>query len=225
MNSLRMGALAALSFALVAAACSGGSSETDEPPALPTQTQPNEMAMDTILPVAADEIDDDFPPEIKPDQEPAAIGSLRVDEVMEVRAAVVRVIDGDTITVGFDDGTTETVRLIGIDAPEIGASGEAAEPLGSEASALNAKLLASGEVFLERDVTDRDRFGRLLRYVYAVDASGSLIFVNAALVRAGFASVLTVSPDVRYVDLLVVDEEAAQTDGLGIWASAEGGEP
>ena len=82
------------------------------------------------------------------------------------RVALVAVVDGDTIRVRRADGTQERVRYIGIDTPESVTPERPVEPWGKDASEANAALLAKGTVYLERDISDRDRFGRLLRYVW-----------------------------------------------------------
>ena len=121
-------------------------------------------------------------------------------------AKVVQVIDGDTIVI--DSG--HHVRYIGIDTPEIG------EPFYEEAKQANKGLVSGKTVLLERDVTERDKWGRLLRYVY-VDG----IFVNAELVRQGYARVYPYGtfPDVKYYDILKQAEEEAKQAKRGIWGS------
>lgn len=104
------------------------------------------------------------------------------------------------------------MRYIGIDTPEIG---ENAEPLGDEATAANADLIAGGRVCLETDTSDRDRFGRLLRYVWLEDGT----FVNEALVRDGLAEAVRFPPDTKHHDTrLQPAEDAARAEGLGLWA-------
>ncbi len=93
---------------------------------------------------------------------------------------VVSVTDGDTIKVRLADGREEKVRYIGINTPEMD------QPFGEEAKSANQALVTGREVRLVRDVRERDRYGRLLRYVY-VDG----LFVNAELVRIGYAQAVT----------------------------------
>ncbi len=102
---------------------------------------------------------------------------------------VTRVIDGDTIEI-FLDGKTEKVRLIGIDTPEKG------KPYFNEATEKTKELCLGKEVRLEKDVSEKDRYDRLLRYVYVGD-----LFVNAELVKQGYASAYTYPPDVKYSEL------------------------
>lgn len=135
------------------------------------------------------------------------------------RAAVVRIVDGDTIIVDRGLGN-ERVRYIGIDTPESVIPDRTPEPFGPEATSANEALLAGGVVFLERDVSETDRFGRLLRYVWVRDGAdpSRWTMVNRALVAAGWATVTTFPPDVRHADLFVAVQRAARDASLGIWA-------
>ncbi len=128
---------------------------------------------------------------------------------------LLRVIDGDTIEVQQADGTEERVRYIGIDTPEIG------EPLFDEATEQNAGLLGQGDLFLQADLTERDRFERLLRYIWVRQADGTFVFVNGTLVALGLASITTFPPDVAHVDLYQDAQDLAQGAGLGVWAEPE----
>ena len=121
-------------------------------------------------------------------------------------AVVIRVIDGDTITVegGY------RVRYIGIDTPEVYPQSEA---FGREALRANRRLVEGKEVHLERDVSETDKYGRLLRYVYVDDT-----FVNVELVRQGLASAKAYPPDTKYQDYLEKMEAEAREAGRGIWA-------
>jgi micrococcal nuclease len=124
----------------------------------------------------------------------------------------VRVIDGDTIDVGFD-GVIERVRLILIDTPEVSGG---VECYGREASARTAALLPVGStVTLERDVSERDRFDRLLRYMYIADGR----MLNEVLVADGFATVATFPPDVKHLDRLREAEAAARAGSRGLWSA------
>lgn len=126
---------------------------------------------------------------------------------------VVRVIDGDTIEVAIA-GVPTTVRYIGVDTPETVHPSEPTGCFGAEASAYNKALVAGTFVQLERDISDTDKYGRLLRYVY-VDG----VMVNYELVRGGYAQVVTYPPDVRYTDMFRAAEASARTAGLGLWGS------
>jgi endonuclease YncB( thermonuclease family) len=134
-------------------------------------------------------------------------------------AVVTRIVDGDTIRVTID-GTEFPVRYIGIDAPEPDTTDPAVKQLADAATATNAALVEGQNVVLERDVSERDEFDRLLRNVWLVDSGGSQVLVNLELVRLGFAAVTTFPPDEKYVDLLTSAQAAAQSEALGLWASA-----
>jgi micrococcal nuclease len=121
-------------------------------------------------------------------------------------AKVVKVIDGDTIDVSIS-GTIYRVRYIGIDTPEIG------EPFYQEATNKNSEFVGGKTVKLERDVSETDKYGRLLRYVYVGD-----LFVNAELVRSGYARAITYQPDVRYQVFLESIEQEAKQAFRGMWA-------
>ena len=131
------------------------------------------------------------------------------------RAQVLRVVDGDTIRVRVE-GHTERVRYIGVDTPESVKPGTPVQCFARRASAANAALVAGRSVRLVSDVEQRDRYGRLLAYVYR-EPDGA--FVNAALVRDGFARPLTIAPNVahaREFDGLARDARHARR---GLWAA------
>lgn len=125
---------------------------------------------------------------------------------------VKRVIDGDTILLA----NGEKVRYIGIDTPEINHSTKGAEPFGLEAKEANEQLVEGKRVRLEFDVERRDRYGRLLAYVFLEDGT----FVNGWLVEHGLARARAYPPNVRYQDLLERLEWQAQEKRLGLWAGA-----
>jgi micrococcal nuclease len=131
-----------------------------------------------------------------------------------LEGAVVRVVDGDTIHVRI--GTRiEKVRYIGVNTPEVHHPTRGEEPGGRTALELNRRLVAGRSVRLELDVQERDRYGRLLAYVWV----GNLM-VNAELVRRGYAQVMTVPPNVRYQDLFLRLQREAREAGRGLWRRA-----
>ena len=130
-----------------------------------------------------------------------------------VQAQVIRVIDGDTIEVVVV-GQTYKVRYIGIDTPETKHPTKPVEPYGPEAAAKNEELVGGKIVGLEKDVSETDRYGRLLRYVYVGD-----LMVNAELVRLGYAQVSTYPPDVKYQDLFLQLQREAREAGRGLWGA------
>jgi micrococcal nuclease len=131
-------------------------------------------------------------------------------------ATVTSITDGDTIKVSID-GTEFPVRYIGMDTPEPDATDPAIKRLADAATAANSGLVEGKDVYLEREVSDTDRFGRLLRDVWLVDDGGSYVLVNLELVRLGYAQISTFPPDVRYVRELTTAQAKAQSDGVGIW--------
>jgi micrococcal nuclease len=134
------------------------------------------------------------------------------------RAEVVRVVDGDTIVVAIA-GVDERVRLIGIDTPESVDPRSPVDCFGLEASAAAKALLPEGtEVQLVRDVEARDRYDRLLAYVYKVDDG---TFVNRALAEQGYAEVATFPPNVAHTEELVAAVARARAGGLGLWGACD----
>ena len=121
-------------------------------------------------------------------------------------ATVTKVIDGDTIIIG----TGQTVRYIGIDAPEVHPE---REDYGFEAWQLNRELVEGKEIVLEKDVSETDKYGRLLRYVYV----GNL-FVNGEMVRLGWAEAKAYPPDMKNQRHLDGLESVARETGRGMWA-------
>jgi micrococcal nuclease len=130
-------------------------------------------------------------------------------------ARVVRVVDGDTIVVALR-GAEERVRYIGMDTPETVKPGTAVQCFGKKASAENRRLVEGRDVRLVADVEARDRYGRLLAYVYR--ASDGL-FVNAELVRRGYATPATFPPNVRHVDEFARLARQARSAGRGLWSA------
>ena len=132
-----------------------------------------------------------------------------------VPATVTDVVDGDTVNVTID-GQPYAVRYIGVNAPETHHPIKGLEPYGPEATEHNRQLVEGQTVYLEADVSDTDRYGRLLRYVYL--PSG--LMVNAALVWEGFAHSITYPPDVEHQDLLLELQRDAQAGNHGLWGIA-----
>jgi micrococcal nuclease len=130
----------------------------------------------------------------------------------------VRVVDGDTIRVVVG-GREEPVRYIGIDTPESVKPGTPVQCFAKRASAFNARLVEGERVRLVSDVEARDRYGRVLAYVYRARDG---LFVNAELVRRGFATTLTISPNVAHAAEFKVLATRARLSGLGLWSRCEG---
>ena len=120
-------------------------------------------------------------------------------------AKVVRVIDGDTIVIE----TGQHVRYIGMNTSEV----ETSECFATEASQININLVLGKEVRLEKDISEIDKYGRLLRFVYIGD-----IFIDDYLVKNGYAETMTVPPDVKYKDQFSQSEKYARENSLGLWS-------
>ena len=134
-------------------------------------------------------------------------------------ATVVAVSDGDTIDVDFG-GDVEPVRLLGIDTPETHHPTKPVECFGAEASARTAELLPEGtEVHLVRDVEARDRYGRLLAYVYRAEDD---LFVNRSLAEDGYADVLDIAPNGAHAAELARAVSTARAEGRGLWGACGG---
>lgn len=131
------------------------------------------------------------------------------ESVLSETVRVKRVIDGDTIE--LENG--ERVRYIGVNAPESVKPNAPVECFGHEASAYNRSLVEGNDVRLEKDVSERDKYGRLLRYVYVGD-----VFVNAKLVEDGYAHTSSFPPDVARQDLFRSFEREARAGKRGLWA-------
>jgi micrococcal nuclease len=124
---------------------------------------------------------------------------------------VTRVIDGDTIEVDIG-GIIYKVRYIGMDTPELDDERPEFCALAQEATRLNRQLVEGETVRLEKDISETDKYGRLLRYVYVGDT-----FVNAELVRQGLAWAKAYEPDTKYQDILDEAEAEARQGKVGIW--------
>ena len=142
---------------------------------------------------------------------PAASGSPAPAGLQQ--ALVVRVVDGDTIEV-LIGGEELRLRYIGVDTPETVDPRRPVGCFGKEASARNRELVDGKTVGLEKDVSETDRYGRLLRYVWL---EGRM--VNAQLVKEGYAVASTYPPDVRHADLFANLEAQARQAGRGLWGA------
>lgn len=117
---------------------------------------------------------------------------------------VAKVIDGDSIVLS----TGEEVRYIGLDTPELSSK----DCFATEAARLNSDMVLGKIVTITADTSDKDKYGRLLRYVY-IDG----IFVNDYLVKNGYAKAMSVPPDTKFSDEFVLSESYAKQNLLGLW--------
>jgi micrococcal nuclease len=118
---------------------------------------------------------------------------------------VVNVIDGDTIAVRIG-GLDYRVRYIGIDTPEVN------EPYYDQATEQNRDLVGGRQVTLIKDVSEKDQYDRLLRYVIIDE-----VFINYEIVRQGYAVAVTFPPDVACSDALLEAEQLARAEEKGLW--------
>lgn len=121
---------------------------------------------------------------------------------------VTKVVDGDTIEI---DGKYK-LRYIGIDTPETVDPRRRVGCFGKEASNKNKELVLGKKVRLEKDVSETDKYGRLLRYVYVGD-----LFVNKYLVEEGYAKASSYPPDIKYQEIFTLAQKTAQSANKGLW--------
>ncbi|MBI2086117.1 thermonuclease family protein [Candidatus Daviesbacteria bacterium] len=129
------------------------------------------------------------------------------------KTLVTKVVDGDTIVVNGQI----TVRFIGIDTPETIDPRRPVGCFGKEASNETKNLLTGREVVLQKDVSDTDKYKRILRYVFLPLENGQILFVNDYLVRVGFAKVYTYPPDVKFDSQFRQAEKEAKEAKRGLW--------
>lgn len=135
-------------------------------------------------------------------------------EPRSLGGVVVKVVDGDTIHVRLGD-RVEKVRYIGVNTPEVRHPTQGEQAGSREAWEVNRRLVAGRQVRLELDTRERDRYGRLLAYVWVGET-----MVNAELVGRGYAQVMTVPPNVRHQQLFLRLQRDAREAGRGLWRRA-----
>lgn len=136
--------------------------------------------------------------------QPSSIGNGKISY-----AKVTKVIDGDTLIID----TGQKIRYIGIDTPEV----ETGECFATEAAEINEDMVMDREVKLEKDTSETDKYGRLLRYVYVDEGSDGWEMINNELINVGLAKVETVLPDTKYKDKFIDSENYARENKLGLW--------
>lgn len=206
----------------LAAILVGCSSSPSASPALQQSTASSEKITDTQNATNNQQINSQQVSEQKPKTDNQAAGPLKV-----LPAVVTSVADGDTLHVKMN-GREEKVRLIGVNTPEIAHQGLGIkeESYGKEALAYTQKRLAGRQVYLELDVGERDKYGRLLAYVWLAkpandsEAEVRAKMYNAELLLNGYAQVMTVPPNVKYADLFVKLQREAREAGKGLWGAA-----
>ncbi len=155
--------------------------------------------------------------------DPPADGSEATPTGGDANATVTYIVDGDTIDALIDapgGAVEERIRLIGIDTPETKRPDTPIECFGPEATGAITELVPVGTpIRVERDVVARDDFGRLLGYVYRAEDG---TFVNLELVRRGFATPLSIEPNVTFRERIVEAARTAEAEDLGLWAACPG---
>lgn len=142
-----------------------------------------------------------------------ACSAINSPDKNRIPVKVVEVVDGDTIKVQVD-GKEETVRFLLVDTPESVHPTKPVQPFSKEASKFTSDLMNSSDVELELGIGERDKYGRLLAYVYADGKS-----VQEALLEKGLARVAYIfEPNTKYVESYQDIQERAQKDGVGIWS-------
>ncbi|HEX2986596.1 MAG TPA: thermonuclease family protein [Chloroflexota bacterium] len=134
-----------------------------------------------------------------------------------VKASVTRIVDGESIEVDIPGRGGVKVRYLGISTPESSDPRRSDEYLVEVATTRNRGLVDGKTVYLEKDATDADKEGRLLRYVYLADGT----FVNQQLAKDGFAVAKVVPPDVKHRAALEAAEKDARNHSRGMWGPVE----
>ncbi len=142
-----------------------------------------------------------------------SLPSMEEADIDGVKVSVTNVVDGDTIDVNMPDGSEERIRLVLVDTPETKHPKIGVQPFGPEASSFTTSKLTGQEVMLEFDVQERDRYGRLLAYVWLGEE-----LVNKKLIENGLARVAVFPPNTKYVDEFRSAQEKARQAELGIWS-------
>ena len=126
---------------------------------------------------------------------------------------IVRVVDGDTFVINYN-GVNEKVRLIGIDTPEsVHPNKEKNTEFGELVSNFSKEILTGKKIQVEFDVEQRDKYGRLLAYVYL---DGQMY--NKILLQKGYAKLATYPPNVKYVEEFTAIQKVAREEKAGLWA-------
>ena len=162
---------------------------------------------------------------------PNALESLEIRRNTIYKAKVERVVDGDTAIVSFifDDGSKylkERVRFLGVDTPETVHPNKPVEYYGKEASDFTKAQLTDKTVWLQTDVNPKDRYDRMLAYVWMAEPSKEELddeaairakMYNAKLLLDGYAQLMTIQPNSRYANLFVHFQREAREAKKGLW--------
>ena len=145
--------------------------------------------------------------------DPTSVSDVKLKEKGSEEVTVTHVVDGDTVEVRPLIDGEENVRLIGVDTPEKAGSPRGAQPYAREASRFARRELEWRKVTLRFDTEKKDRYRRVLTYLYLPDGS----MFNETLVEKGYAQVATFPPNVRHVGRFQKAQREARESGRGIW--------
>ncbi len=209
LSRTKLAGIVAVLLALVLVLLSGCGAPGTSPEPTPKESAPKEARVEREQPAA---------------QSPPAPART---SIRTLQAKVTSVSDGDTVHVNLN-GRDERVRMIGVNCPEVSHPdlGIEEQPYGREAAAYTKERLLGKSVWLEFDVQQRDKYGRLLAYVWLEPpSSGSegevrAKMFNARLLLEGYAQVMTVPPNVKYADLFVEFQREAREKEKGLWGAA-----
>lgn len=203
--------LAVLILALLLMAGCLGTDTADNP-------GPQQPAAQEELPPVVEDPDPEIREAKGQDKEPG------VTALGLVTATVIYVVDGDTAQVALAGGGEERVRFIGVDTPE--STRGKNDPYGKEASEYTKKKLDGQQIWLEFDVGGRDRYDRMLAYIWLEEPTNfseaeiRAKMFNAELLLEGYAQIMTVPPNVKYVDYFTAFQKEARYAGKGQWGLA-----
>ncbi|ADG82149.1 thermonuclease family protein [Thermincola potens] len=145
------------------------------------------------------------------------------EQIRLIPGTVTRTVDGDTVYVRLVSGDEEKVRLTGVNTPEIHHPQKGVEPYGREAADYTRSHLSGKKVYLETDINERDKYGRLLAYVWmarpssTTDSEIRAKMFNARLLLDGYGQLMTVPPNVKYADYFQNYQREARENNLGLW--------
>ncbi|WJH36831.1 thermonuclease family protein [Paenibacillus sp. CC-CFT747] len=183
----------------------------DKQLASPTSTSPAPSVVPTASPVATAAAT--TAPSPFASVTPSQTASPAVNDTKLIDVKIVKVTDGDTMDVSFG-GKTESVRLLLVDTPETVHPDKPVQPFGPEASQFAKDTLTGKDVKMEIDVSERDKYGRLLAYLYVGDHMFNEMLLEKGLARVAYI----IPPNVKYVDQFRAIEKKAQLAGVGIWS-------
>lgn len=150
---------------------------------------------------------------LKSNNKPPASENTITPTIYREKAKVSYVLDGDTVEIT----DKKRVRLIGINTPERKTGNKNGQCFSEKAAKITRSLLENQTIEMEKDVSETDKYGRLLRYIYLDD-----ILINEFLLSAGFARLETIPPDVKYYQLFLEAEKEARSNARGLWKSCNG---